>query len=457
MDERFNKARTIANKLKDAGASQCLLVGGWVRDHILGIESKDFDIEIYGLNYHQIVSALSADYQVNLVGESFGVVKVDNEIDVSIPRRENKCGVGHKGFDIHIDPSMTVKDAAIRRDFTINSIAMNFDGDLVDPFNGCDDIEKQVLRACSDAFKEDPLRVLRGMQFAARFGFTMEPRTVLMCKIVLAEYDTIAKERIFEEWKKWATKGKFPKLGLDLLYATNWIEKYPILKSMAETPQDPIWHPEGDVFIHTGHVCNIAAKIAYRENLNELNRQILLFSALCHDMGKPSTTTKNDEARWVAPKHADTGVPFAVEFLAQINAPSGIVEQIKPLVKEHMAHVSHSGGEPSDRTIRRLANRLAPATINLWSMVCESDASGRPPLPKKNPVELWVSVAKKLAIKDQEPKPLLMGRHLLELGVNPGIEMGKILAQAFERQLDGEFKDLPGAINWARGICSEVT
>ena len=450
MNDPLNIANVISKKLVDSGATRCLIVGGWVRDHILGIDSKDLDIEIYGLNYSEIVAALSPDFHVDLVGQSFGVVKVDNQIDVSIPRRENKNGVGHKGFDIRIDPNMTVKEAAIRRDFTVNSIAMTLNGEFIDPFNGRADLEKKVLRACSDAFRDDPLRVLRGMQFAARFGFLMDDRTILMCKELLREYDTIAKERVFHEWKKWAIKGKYPKLGLDVLYKTDWIKKYPVLKSMAKTPQDPTWHPEGDVFNHTGYVCNVATDIANRENLDENDRLILLFSALCHDMGKPSTTLKSDEGRWIAPKHADIGVSFTKKFLTQIHGPVWLSERVCPLVKEHMAHVSHTGNDPSDRTIRRLANRLAPATMRLWAMVCEADASGRPPLPRKNPVERWVSVANKLAIEDQRPKPILMGRHLLSLGMKPGQEMGTVLAEAFEHQLDGNFSDLPGAIQWAK-------
>ena len=450
MDKPFKIAKVIAEKLKNAGATRCLIVGGWVRDHILGIDSKDLDIEIYGLNYSQIVEALSCDFHVDLVGHSFGVVKIDNLIDVSIPRRENKNGVGHKGFDIRIDPNMTVKEAAIRRDFTVNSIAMTLGGEFIDPFNGRIDLEKKILRACSNAFRDDPLRVLRGMQFAARFGFIMDDKTILMCKELVKEYDTIAKERVFQEWKKWATKGKYPKLGLEVLYKTSWMEKYPILKSMAKTLQDPIWHPEGDVFEHTGHVCNAATDIANRENLGENDRLILLFSALCHDMGKPCTTIKSDEGRWIAPKHADMGVALAEEFLVQINGPGWLTERVSPLVKEHMAHVSHTGGDPSDRSIRRLANRLAPATMRLWAMVCEADASGRPPLPRTNPVECWVNVANRLAIKDQKPKPILMGRHLLSLGMEPGREMGMVLADAFEDQLDGDFSDLPGAIKWAK-------
>ena len=446
----YRQAKIIAKKLEEAGATRCHLIGGCVRDHILGIDGKDLDIEVYGLNYDQIVTALAADFHVNLVGQSFGVVKIGNELDVSIPRRENKTGVGHKGFDIEVDPHMTVIEAARRRDFTVNSIAMDFEGNFFDPFNGRKDIERMILRACSDAFKEDPLRVLRGMQFAARFGFRMDSHTVSMCKQLISEYDTIARERIFDEWRKWAVKGKYPKLGLDMLSETTWIQKYPVLNSMVETPQDPIWHPEGNVFLHTGHVCNAAADIALREKLTANDRLILLFAALCHDMGKPETTIQNEDGRWIAPRHADVGVQFAEEFLTLINAPKWLTENVKPLVKEHMAHVSHHGVTPSDRTVRRLANRLVPVTIRLWSLVCESDASGRPPLSRVNPVTDWVTVAQNLAVKNNKPKPILMGRHLLELGLKPGKKMGEILTEAFDRQLDGEFDNLPDAIRWAK-------
>ena len=456
MNKAFYKAKAVVGILEGAGATRCLLVGGWVRDYVLGIDSKDLDIEVYGLTYDQIVTALSAEFRVDLVGHAFGVVKINNEIDVSIPRRENKIGVGHKGFDIHVDPNLTIVEAAIRRDFTVNSIAMDFDGNFVDPFNGRSDIKKKVLRACSDAFKEDPLRVLRGMQFAARFGFRMDKKTVSMCKGLINEYSTIAKERIFDEWKKWAQKGRYPKLGLDLLSETTWIRKYPILQLMVETPQDPIWHPEGDVFTHTGHVCNVAVEIADRENLSDDERLILLFATLCHDMGKAKTTIKNEDNRWAAPKHADEGVPLAEEFLAQINGTKWLLEHVRPLIKEHMAHMSHQS-DPSDRAVRRLATRLAPANIKLWSLVCEADASGRPPLPKKNPVERWVEVARNLAVRDSRPKPILMGRHLLELGIEPGREMGKILEEAFERQLDGEFDNLSFAIKWAEGKIGNVS
>ncbi len=449
-NKQFEQARMISDRLVKAGADQCLLVGGCVRDHLLGIKSKDLDIEVYGLTYKKIVDALSADFAVDLVGKSFGVVKVENEIDVSIPRSETKSGVGHKGFNIEIDPYMSVSRAARRRDFTINSIAMDINGIVIDPLNGRSDLEKRTLRACSTAFREDPLRVLRGVQFASRFEFSMDPDTVMMCQGLLEEYDSIAKERVFEEWRKWAVKGKLPKHGLDVLAATQWITKYPDLLSATTTPQDPAWHPEGDVYTHTGHVCNSAVVIADRENLNENDRLILIFAALCHDLGKAETTIKNEDGRWVAPKHTEVGVHVSERFLQQIHAPEWLIDSVKPLVGEHMAHLSHQNEDPSHRTIRRLANRLAPVSIRMWSMLCEADQSGRPPLPKSNPVKRWEGIANQLAVNDGKPEPILMGRHLLDLGFQPGKGMGNILGEAFEQQLDGVFHDIDGAVHWVK-------
>ncbi|MBN1854502.1 MAG: CCA tRNA nucleotidyltransferase, partial [Pirellulales bacterium] len=174
MFPQLHKAKTIADRLRAAGATHCQLVGGCVRDHLLGKMPKDIDIEVFGLRYDQIADALNHDFRVDVVGQSFGVIKIDNEIDISLPRSESKCGVGHTGFMVTVDPMMTPRDAAARRDFTINSLAMDFDGQIFDFFGGQEDLNRKILRATTAAFQEDPLRVLRGMQFAARFGFQME-------------------------------------------------------------------------------------------------------------------------------------------------------------------------------------------------------------------------------------------------------------------------------------------
>lgn len=442
-----NKANRINSLLVTAGA-KCLMVGGCVRDEILGRPVKDIDIEVYGLNYNQIVAILKAEgLRCDVVGEAFGVIKVDNEIDVSIPRRENKAGVGHKGFDVLVDPSMTPEDAAARRDFTVNSMAKTFGGEIVDPYNGSKDLEDKVLRATSHAFAEDPLRVLRGMQFAARFGFTMDEKTKDMCRMLRHEFDTLAKERIWAEWEKWAMKSIDPKAGLDLLLDTGWLEKFPELFALTKAEQDPEWHPEGNTFVHTGFVCNAMADICLRDKIEHDARLVLMFAALCHDLGKATTTVFKD-GRWRAPGHDTAGVPIAEKFLLSINAPHWLIDKVKPLVAHHMRHCSVPDDKVSARVIRRLANDLQPATMEEWSRVVEADYSGRPPLPKGCPVDLWMDLAEELEVFNDAPFPLLMGRHLMDKGMKPGKEFGPVLKAAFEAQLDGVFDDEAGALEW---------
>jgi len=450
-DRRLEKAKAIADRLLVAGATDCMMVGGFVRDHLMGVESKDIDIEIYGLGYNQIAKALASDYRVDLVGRSFGVVKVDNEIDISMPRRESKSGVGHKGFSVEPDPTMTPHEAASRRDFTLNSMGMSFDGKIFDPFDGRKDLEKGILRATGPAFKDDPLRVLRGMQFASRFGYEMDDATTRVCREMVDEFPHLSEERVWEEWRKWASKARCPSKGLQLLERTGWIANFPILEAMVPVPQDPDWHPEGNVFAHTYHTCDAAAEIADREGFDAGQRTVLLFAALCHDFGKTTTTSKNKDGRWIARRHSKEGVEHAREFLVNMRAPGWLIEAVLPLVAEHMVHAAHSKhDEPSLRVVRRLAMRLSPATIRLWSAVCEADASGRPPKPKRNPVTAWVSAADELALQDDKPKPLLMGRHLIPLGYTCGPEMGDILRAAFEAQLDGEIETVEEGLEWVK-------
>ena len=431
--------------LKAAGARDVLIVGGFVRDSILGVENKDVDIEVYGMDIDEIAAVLRCKgLRVDAVGKAFGVLKINNEIDVSVPRRENKVGVGHRGFNVEPDPDMSVEEAASRRDFTINSMAMSLDGTILDPFNGLADINARVLRHTSDAFSEDPLRVMRAMQFMARFKLRIDSDTLDLCSKMAPLKVELPKERIWEEWKKWAMKSQMPSLGLNLLLECGWAD--PEIKALSEIPQDPEWHPEGDVFIHTGHVVDAAAVVANREQLDEHDRLVLMFAALCHDFGKPSTT-KMEGGRWRAKGHCQAGVEHAERFLGRIGAPLAIIAEVLPLVAEHLVHAGID--KPSDKAVRRLANRIAPASIEALGRVVEADHSGRPPLAKGNPLSVWVEMAHNLNVFSDKPQPILKGRHLIEMGVKPGKAMGVLLNKAFEAQLDGVFHNEEGARRWA--------
>lgn len=444
--------KNICNNLRAIGASKVLLVGGCVRDIAMNLKPEDWDIEVYGLDIHSIISGLNTTQKVDLVGQAFGIIKVGNDIDISIPRRERaKAGLNHKDFDVFTDPTMSPIEAAARRDFTINSMAMEIDGQLIDPYGGTQDIKNKLLRATSEAFKEDPLRVLRGMQFASRFGFTMESTTTLWCRAIHQQQDTLSAERIFGEWYKWAVKGRFPSDGLRLLADTCWINNFPALSSLFRLAQDSIWHPEGCVWTHTLHACDAAVDIANRRGFTQEQRAALMFAALLHDVGKARTTQQNEHGRITSPDHAYVGAPIARDFLITMKAPIALTDVVGNLVAEHMAHIGvlkSQSERPATRNVRRLAMRLNPATISLWAAVVESDHSGRPPLPKGNPADTWERVAEELQLQESRPKPILMGRHLIERGWTPGIDMGKKLKEAFEVQLDGLFDDLEGALKW---------
>lgn len=237
----------ILSQLKSQGCMS-LIVGGAVRDAVMGISPKDIDIEVYNTNYENLVQILEQLGKVNLVGRAFGIVKLTdaegNEYDFSVPRRDNKIGNGHKDFAVTFDADIQPKDAAARRDFTVNSMAYDpLEKKLYDYYNGYQDIQNKVLKATSEAFAEDPLRVLRGMQFAARFGFDVDPETAEMAKSIKNE--PLVKERVSEEWMKLCIKGKYPGKALLYLVKTGWIDNYPQLKSMIGVLQYPPFHPEG--------------------------------------------------------------------------------------------------------------------------------------------------------------------------------------------------------------------
>ena len=438
----MSQLKRIIQAIAEAGGI-AYEVGGCVRDQLLGHASKDLDIEVFHLDAATLSKILSRYGRVNEVGVSFGVIKLrtaqGDELDFTLPRRESKIGRGHRGFQVEVDHTLSVSDAALRRDFTMNAIYRNLhDHTLIDPHGGVQDLEQRVLRATSDHFAEDPLRVLRGMQFAARFDATMSSDTIEMCRGLSDEYSSLALERVWNEWHKWATRSKKPSQGLKVLKDCGWIEHYPELAALDGVQQDPIWHPEGDVWVHTLHVCDAAATISERECLAEDERVVLLLSALCHDLGKPPTTSLVD-GRWRSPSHASVGVPLAESFLTRIGCPRHFIELVQPLVAEHLVHIQ---AEASPRTVRRLSVRLGKATIVQLIRLVEADLSGRPPLPATLPESLirLMQIAESTNVSTSRPDRIVLGRHLINLGYQPAPWFSSILEKCYQAQLDGTFE-----------------
>jgi len=327
---------------------------------------------------------------------------------------------------------------------------------VIDYFGGRDDLEKGVLRHISKAFSEDPLRALRAIQFAGRFGLSLDPSTAQLCRDMKREFSTLAIERIWGEWYKWSTKSTFPSKGLIALKDSGWISFFPEINSLVRLPQDPEWHPEGDVFVHTLHCLDALVEFSEWNSYSDSQRSVLMFGVLCHDLGKARCTRfaeKRGQLRWISPGHDQESGWLSESFLTRIGAPVGIQEKVRKLVESHHYLNSFPDSKPSDTSLRRLSRRINPATTGELRQVMLADHRGRPPLvseaQERRLAEFKARIGE-LELKDSAPKALLLGRHLIEHGRKPGPEFKPILDRAYEAQLEGEFADVEGAIQWAR-------
>jgi tRNA nucleotidyltransferase (CCA-adding enzyme) len=451
----------LSEAVRDSGG-RALLVGGCVRDALMGAQPKDWDLEVYNLDSARLREILDQFGPVNVVGEAFTVYKLGNHLDVSIPRRERKSGRGHKAFVIEGDPSMSVAEATQRRDFTINAILQDpLTGELLDPYNGRRDIDQRVLRAVSkDTFAEDSLRVLRAAQFAARFEFEIDPETVGLCRSI--DLSDLPAERIWGEMEKLLLRASRPSVGLDWLRRLGAIEKlFPEIQSLIGVPQDPEWHPEGDVFVHTQLTVDRARELI--EDLAYPRQVTVMLAALAHDFGKPATT-EFLEGRWRSRGHEEAGVPPAESFLTRVNVHTidnyNVRAQVIALVREHLkpGEFYKKRDEVGEGAFRRLARRCEP---DLLYRVAKADSLGRN--AEWVPREKWygseaqdwfIERSRELEVEQRPPDPLLLGRHLLELGVDPGPRMGEITRAVYEMQLDGRVRNLDDAITEAKKLIS---
>jgi tRNA nucleotidyltransferase (CCA-adding enzyme) len=463
MSDVPERVRRIADTIRAEGG-RALLVGGCVRDQLMGHQPKDWDLEVYGVAPVRLREVLEDFGQVNAVGEAFTVYKLGPELDVSLPRRERKTGMGHKGFVIEGDPSMSIQEAAHRRDFTVNAILSDpLTGEIIDPFDGEADIRDKLLRAVSaETFAEDSLRVLRAAQFAARFEFEIQAETVALCRGI--DLSDLPPERIWGEVEKLLLRAERPSIGLKWLRELLAIEKlFPELAALIDVPQDPEWHPEGDVFVHSLLVVDRA-----RELIRELDypRQVtVMLAALAHDLGKPSTT-EFLEGRWRSRGHEEAGVPPTESLLDRLNVHSldgyDVRGQVIALVREHLkpGEFYKKREEVSEGAFRRLARKCE---LDLLYRVAKADSLGRN--ADWIPREKWYDAAaqewfmgrvRELAVEQRAPAPLLMGRHLLAMGMESGPMVGRITKAVYELQLDGKVRSVEEAQQVARELISDL-
>lgn len=456
MSSELDTALTIAHAVRDAGG-RALIVGGWVRDKLLGRDAKDVDLEVYGLSADRLKDVLAAFGSVNTVGESFTVYKVA-DLDVSLPRRESKVGRGHRGFEVTGDPHLSIEDAARRRDFTINAIAWDpLTDEYLDPHNGRADLERRVLRAVDvRTFGDDSLRVLRAVQFAARFDCTLDPATFDLCRTI--PLDDLPCERIWGEVEKLLRQARRPSIGLALARDLGIVERlWPELHALIDCPQDPEWHPEGDVWIHTLMVVDGA-----RQRIDDLpmpKQNAVMLGALLHDVGKPSTTAFED-GRIRSRGHEAAGVAPATQVLDRLNVRTmegfDVRREVLGITAYHLAPGSwHKAPQAvGDGAFRRLA---AKVDLELLARVAAADCAGRGGHHDCSAMDWFLERARALGVQHAPPAPLLMGRHLLDLGVRPGPGMGEILKNVYERQLDGDVQSLDEAIAEAKRLIAEQT
>lgn len=446
-----DELRQIAKRIAQAGG-RAFLVGGSVRDMVLGVEPKDFDVEVFDLDLDTLIAVLEPFGRVDTVGRSFGVVKLttaESDFDFSQPRIDSKFGPGHTAFGVMFtdDPW----EAARRRDFTINSMSIDIlTGELFDFFGGQADIESRTLRATSPLFGDDPLRVLRGMQLSGRAQLTAVQETIEMCRDIVTSFFELSRERVWGEWEKWARKSVSPSFGLRFLRQTEWVGVFPHLWTLVDLGQDSKWHPEGDAWEHTCQAVDAAVEIAEREHLSDDDRLTLVFASLCHDMGKAETTTFDDDGHVRSRGHDEAGADMARSFMEFIGAPKWLVEKVVALVREHMFHVHVR--QPTARSVRKLSVRVAPSSIRMLCFVMEADHSARAPLPGGIPevCHRMMELAEAERCQEQEVQPFVMGRDLIGLGMRPGRHFGVILSALFKAQVAGVFKDKEGALSWAK-------
>ncbi|MBK9215567.1 MAG: HD domain-containing protein [Chloracidobacterium sp.] len=449
----------LATAVRDAGG-RAMLNGGCVRDPLLTPPqaSKDWDLEIYGVEAERLREIIARFGEVNVVGEAFAVYKVGRHLDVSLPRRERKASRGHRGFIVEGDPSMSFEDACRRRDFTINAILKDpLTGEIVDPFDGQSDIARRTLRMVSpDTFAEDSLRVLRGAQFAARFEFEIEPETADVCRTI--DVTDLPRERIWGELEKLLLKARQPSIGLRWLYDLGVVDQiFPELASLVGVPQEPDWHPEGDVDVHTLMVCDEARRLI--DDLDRARQAAVMLGALCHDLGKPPTTEQID-GRIRSRGHDEAGVEPTLSLLDRLGIFTldgfDVREQIVQLVRYHLVPGEwHKAKSPvGDGAFRRLARKVEP---DLLYRVAKADTLGRYPQGDRSKMifgseaqEWFIEKVRSLQVEKRAPEPILKGRHLIELGLEPGPDFKRILDAVYELQLDGKIRDLEEAIETAK-------
>lgn len=458
---------------------RALLVGGAVRDLLLGVPTNDADVEVYGIKPDALEKILRELFtRVDVVGASFGVYKVTLDegrmLDVAIPRTESKTGKGHKGFEVIGNPSLEVVEALRRRDFTINAIGMDAStGEIIDPYNGRADLADKLLRVVDErTFVEDPLRVFRGIQFVARFGLKVEPKTFALMKQMVenGDLDELSKERVTDEWKKLLLKSSCPSTGLSMMRELGIISHYyPELAALINTPQEKDWHPEGDVWIHTLLVVDecvrIGAQFPPSRGIKGVENLVAMLGALCHDLGKP-LVTKIIDGKIRALGHEEAGVEPTKSFLKRFTFGDDVTHDVAAIVPNHLKpttlYRSFQKGELNERqyanAVRRLLKRLGGVPLDIFLAVTEADTRGRGSASDVGEYEPGAFMRQIITKNDLEvaaKTPLVTGAELIaEFGLVEGPKIGEVMKAVEAARDEGEIETRDQAIRFIENYFS---
>lgn len=442
--EKNPSAKSIIDKIVDTGGKP-LLVGGAVRDAFLGIQPKDFDVEVYSLTLAQLEPILATFGSINNVGKSFGVIKINSlAIDWSIPRSDS---IGRMPTVV-TDPFMKYEKSFARRDLTINAMGIDLTTNtLVDPFNGLNDLKNRIARAPDiNRFVEDPLRLFRVMQFVGRFN--LEPDLALnnACKTMPTE--GVSAERISDEYRKLILFSDKPSKGFIWLQSIGRLQNLlPELHSTINTIQDKRWHPEGNVFTHTMQTLDAAVIIAHAQLSSDEQKLALCCAALCHDLGKVSTTCE-DEKGVHSYGHAQVGAPIATKLLNRMFHDQKILKKtVYTLVYYHMMPGALVRSNARLSRYQLLAAKLEPhVTMHQLGLLAFADRQGRNSASSEplnhydDEIKLFLEKAEEAHVLHKKVPALLTAEDLIPSRLE-GKELGKLLKKAYDIQIDQEITE----------------
>lgn len=429
-----SKAEEIAERVHALGGS-AYYVGGYVRDRLLGRDSKDIDIEIHGITEDALIELLSDMGETASFGRSFGIHTLRGTgIDIALPRTERSTGQGHRQFDVSVDPFIGTEAASSRRDFTINALMQDvLTGEILDYHGGREDLEKGIIRHISDAsFADDPLRVLRAASFASRLGFAIAEETASLCRSI--DISQLSSERIEEELAKALLGSDSPSVFFEELRRMDQLSFwFPELEALIDLPQDPLYHPEGDVWVHTMEVIDRAA--IFREKTKEPLSFMLL--CLCHDFGK-AVTTEFIKGRYHAYQHEVKGIPVIESFLRRIVKEKSIRRYVTGMVPLHMRPNVAAFSKPSVKSTNRLFYEAASPGDLVYFAICDKPVLAGEENFTGDSDFLWERLS---VFEATMAKPHITGQDLIEAGISPGEELGRLLDYALKLRLAGIDKD----------------